>query len=144
MNRLVRLRGGFSTQTILDYADLKASANLTKEIETAYGKSGLGILFVKNIPGYTTARNNLLPQAYRLATLPSESLKKLARPEIYHSKGWSCGVEQFHGKYDTSKGSFYSNCVVDVPPPLSAEEKKQYSEEELKIRAPNVWVPELP
>lgn len=121
MNRLSRLRSRFSTHTILDYADLKSSANLTREIEAAYGKTGLGILFVKNIPGYITARSNLLPQAYRLARLPADSLKKLARPEIYHSKGWSCGVEQFHGKYDTSKGSFYSNCVADVPPPLSPE-----------------------
>lgn len=130
--------------TILDYNDLKKGADLHKEIETAYGHQGLGLLVVKNIPGYVEARANLLPQAYRLATLPATNLKKLMRPEIFHSKGWSCGVEQFHGKFDTSKGSFYSNCVIDVPPALTPEEKKHYSETELKLRVPNVWVDELP
>lgn len=106
-----------TTQTIiLDYNDLKRGADLQQQVETAYGHQGLGILFVKNIPDYVQARQNLLPQAWKLANLPPPSLKKLMRPDIYHSRGWSCGVEQFHGKFDTSKGSFYSNCVVDRPP----------------------------
>jgi len=117
---------------------------LQKEVEIAYSHQGLGILFVKNIPKYVEARRDLLPQARRLANLPPASLEKLTRPEIYHSIGWSCGVEKFHGKFDTSKGSFYSNCVTDNPKELPAEEKKHYTEKELKLRVPNVWVPEIP
>jgi hypothetical protein len=49
-----------------------------------------------------------------LANLPKETLKKYERPEIFHSQGWSCGVEQFQGKYDTSKGSYYVNCSSDA------------------------------
>ena len=29
------------------------------------------------------------------------------------------GVEQFQGKYDTSKGSYYVNCCRDDPYPIS-------------------------
>lgn len=74
-----RIYSRFST-TILDFNDLNKGANLQKEIETAYGHSGLGVLVVKNIPGYVEARSNLLPQAYRLATLPPSSLLKLTKP----------------------------------------------------------------
>ena len=89
-----RLTKRFSTTPaiILDYNDLKRGADLQKEVETAYGHQGLGILFVKNIPDYVQARQNLLPQAWRLATLPEASLNKLKRPDIYHSRGWSCAV----------------------------------------------------
>lgn len=54
-----------------------------------------------------------LPLFTKLANLPAEVLKKYTRPDIYHSLGWSCGVEQFQGKYDTSKGSYYVNCSRD-------------------------------
>lgn len=141
-----RLAKRFSTlqPVILDYNELKKGTNYQADVEKAYGPHGLGILFVKNIPDYVQARKNLLPQAWRLANLPPTSLQKLMRPDIYHSRGWSCGVEQFHGKFDTSKGSFYMNCVNDKPTELTSAEKKHYTAEELKLRVPNVWVPELP
>ena len=41
---------------VLDYNDLLAGTDLTKEIEKAFGVDGPGILTVKNIPGITEAR----------------------------------------------------------------------------------------
>lgn len=114
---------------VLDYNDLKNGVNLQDEVTKAFSSSGYGILFVKNIPDYAEARQKLLPQAWRLANLPPETLEKLKHPEVYHSRGWSCGVEQFHGKFDTGKGSFYMNCVRDIPKELTADEKKNYTEE---------------
>ena len=36
----------------LDYNDLIDGKDLTREIETAFGKSGLGLLTVKNVPNF--------------------------------------------------------------------------------------------
>lgn len=74
---------------------------------------------VANIPNFVETRKKFLPLSYKLANLPTEILKKYTRPEIYHSLGWSAGVEQFHGKYDVSKGSFYSLCAQDTPHELT-------------------------
>jgi hypothetical protein len=49
-------------------------------------------------------------------------------PEIYHSKGWSCGVEQFQGKYDTSKGSYYVNCAIDEAYQIPKGQEKEFTE----------------
>ena len=50
---------------------------------------------------------------------------KNIRPDIFHSLGWSCGVKQFHGKYDISKGSFYLRAASDFLFELTLEEQKQ-------------------
>jgi len=84
--------GAEQKSIILDFNDLKRGVDLTSEVETAFSNQGHGILFVSNIPGYAEARKNLLVQAWRLAHLPEQSLKALMHPEVYHSRGWSCGV----------------------------------------------------
>lgn len=99
---------------------------------------------IANIPNFVEIRKKLLPLSHRLANLPPAILKKYTRPEIFHSLGWSCGVEKFHGNYDVSKGSFYSTCAQDVPRKLSEEEKKSFTQIELDMRQPNRWVDEIP
>ena len=101
---------------------------------------GHGILFVDGIPDFVEIRKATLPLFTKLATLPKGTLKKYARPEIFHSLGWSCGVEQFQGKYDTSKGSYYINCCTDKPQPISDEDRKYYTPEEIKMNVGNIWV----
>ena len=39
--------------------------DLSKEIETAYGPDGLGILAVRGVPGYQEARKEMLPLAQK-------------------------------------------------------------------------------
>ncbi len=87
-----------------------------------FTNQGLGILFVNGIPNYPEQRKRTLKLFHKLANLPKETLKKYERPEIYHALGWACGVEQFQGKYDTSKGSYYVNCASDSPYPIAKEE----------------------
>lgn len=92
------------------------------------------------MPDYVEIRKRTLPLFSKLASLPAETLRKYMRPEIYHSLGWSCGVEQFQGKYDTSKGSYYVNCSSDQPQPISESDRQHYSEDELKLNVGNIWV----
>lgn len=80
---------------------------------------GLGILFVNGIPEYPEARRATLPSIWEVGNLPAETLKKYQRPEIFHSLGWSKGVEQYEGQYDDAKGSYYVNCCRDGPDQIS-------------------------
>jgi hypothetical protein len=99
----------------VDIADLlDESKDLTTQIEKAYGRDGLGILVVTNVPGYVAARQRLLPQARTLAGQSEEVLKGLEDEESSFSFGWSHGKEVLEGgKPDTLKGSFYANPLHD-------------------------------
>ena len=81
---------------------------------------------------------------HKLANLPKDILKKYERPEIFHSQGWSHGVEQFQGRYDTAKGSYYVNCASDTSYPIAPEEEKYFTEEEKNLYCPNRWVNDIP
>jgi isopenicillin N synthase-like dioxygenase len=100
----------------IDYNTLNSNLDLSKEISDAFGESGLGILTVKNIPGYAEKRKRLLPLGRSIALLPDHLKKELERPQDKYQVGWSHGIEKFEGKPDYSKGSFYSNPEVDNPP----------------------------
>ncbi|CAD8044442.1 unnamed protein product [Paramecium primaurelia] len=121
------------------------SSNLNAKIEEAYGSHGLGLAIVSGIPNYSKMRLQLLPLAQKLAVQPQEYLKTLERPESFYSKGWSCGVEQFKGKFDKSKGSFYNNPNYDKCQELGKEYEHLMKKGSL-IRIENVWpnrIPEL-
>lgn len=81
---------------------------LVNAIGHAFGPDGLGLLEVTDIPPSMVAlRAKLLPMAKQLANLPATELMEITRPDTSYSIGWSHGREQFKGKYDIAKGSFY-------------------------------------
>ena len=69
-------------------------------LQAAYGgdEDCLGILFVRNVPGFAALRYRLLPLASAFATLPAEVRAKYERPDAVYSFGWSHGKEMFNGK----------------------------------------------
>lgn len=81
-----------------------------------------------------------MPLFTKLASLPKETLQKYMRPEIFHSLGWSLGVEKFHGKYDVSKGSYYFNVCRDNPTDIPEDVKHHYTEDEIKMNVGNKWI----
>jgi isopenicillin N synthase-like dioxygenase len=100
----------------LDYNDLVNDAvNLNDEISKAFGVDGVGVLTVKNVPGFVEARARLLPCSRKFALLPEETKDKYVHEESFFSFGWSHGKEKLQGKPDTSKGSFYANPQYDRP-----------------------------
>jgi len=67
----------------IEYKDLiRKDINFRREIEIAYGGDGAGLLMVRNIPGYSELRKNLLPLARKVHYLPPEIKQKYERPEI--------------------------------------------------------------
>lgn len=111
---LCRNFGGLNP-VCLDYQDLLSGKDLSSQILEAYCNNGLGLLTVKNIPGYLEKRQNLLPLAQKFALLSDQAKSELERPEASFAVGWSHGKERFEGEPDYSKGSYYANPEVDTP-----------------------------
>lgn len=53
-------------------------------------------------------------------------------------------MEQFQGKYDTSKGSYYINCATDEAFATTPETEKYFTTEEKKLFSSNRWVDDIP
>ncbi|KAF4400055.1 hypothetical protein G4B88_021269 [Cannabis sativa] len=107
-----------TTRTVtISYSDLQdKSMDLSEKIEEGFGPSGLGILSVTDVPGYSTLRRNLLLLSPRLANLPKEVKMELEDPHSRYNFGWSHGKEKLEsGKLDMLKGSFYANPILDTP-----------------------------
>jgi isopenicillin N synthase-like dioxygenase len=105
-----------------DYSEITdKNADLSDQIEKAYGLKGLGILIVKNVPGYVESREKLLPLSQKLATLPEKDLDSVTFKEHNYGIGWSHGKEKFLGKPDYSKGSFYFVASKDEKTPKNKE-----------------------
>jgi hypothetical protein len=79
--------------------------------DTNCSSSSLGILAVQDMPQFVELRHRLLPLAARIPSLPD--LQDIVLPETLYSTGWSHGKEQFNGKADMAKGSFYANPLHD-------------------------------
>ena len=89
---------------IVDYSVLADSGSeLTSVLETALGPHGLGLILVRNVPGFVAARAALLPLARAFAGLPSDTLSKYECAESRYNVGWS------HGKEAMENGKLGSN-----------------------------------
>ena len=98
----------------LEYKDIiEENKSIFPKIEEAYGEHGIGLLVVNNLPEFPEKRKKLLPYAQKLARLDKKVLESLECPEKFYSVGWSHGREQFMGKPDMLKGSYYCNPVND-------------------------------
>ena len=102
---------------VLDFTQLNdPSADLSREIEDAFGRSGLGLITVKNVPNFPRLRRELLPLAAQFAALPATAKARCEDPASSFNVGWSCGVERLEdGTPDTLKGSYYANPLCDAP-----------------------------
>lgn len=119
----------------VNFDDLLNNSDLSEKIEQAFGRDGLGIILVSNIPGYSKARQQLLPFGRKLSSLPTDVLKKLEHPESKYNVGWSHGREKIGGgKLDILKGSFYANPIKDVP-----SENPELVRSFPDTLSPNIW-----
>ena len=109
----------------VSFGDLVASepsAELLAKIGAAYGgndtcsdeDSSLGILAISGVPNLPELRSHLLPRIKQLASLSPSELSKVECKDAGYQVGWSHGKEKVEGdKFDTGKGSFYFNPLVD-------------------------------
>jgi isopenicillin N synthase-like dioxygenase len=104
---------------IVDYQDLLSDPSpenptaLSSQLEQAYGASGsLGVLAIRNVPGFVSAKSEFLPMAHAIAHLPADYLEdNLTDASSMFNAGWSHGKEKLGDK----PGSFYFNPLTDRP-----------------------------
>ncbi|CAL5096173.1 unnamed protein product [Urochloa decumbens] len=101
----------------IPFADLRdRSKDLSGRIEEGLGRQGLGIVSIADVPGYPELRKRLLRLAPRVANLPEEVKTELEDPSSRYNFGWSHGKQKFEsGKFDTFKGSYFANPLLNVP-----------------------------
>ncbi|XP_039837202.1 uncharacterized protein LOC120697889 isoform X5 [Panicum virgatum] len=101
----------------IPFADLEdRGKDLSGKIGDGFGRQGLGIVAIADVPGYPELRKRLLRLAPRVANLPEEVKKGLEDPNSRYNFGWSHGKQKFEsGKFDTFKGSYFANPLFDVP-----------------------------
>ncbi|KAI0493874.1 hypothetical protein KFK09_024000 [Dendrobium nobile] len=113
------IEGPFRTvRTVsISYSELKDKRlDLSPKVEEGFGPNGLGIISVSEVPGFSDLRQTLLNLSSRIASLPTNVRNQLEDPDSRYNFGWSHGKEKLEsGKFDTYKGSFYANPVLDVP-----------------------------
>ncbi|KZP00754.1 Clavaminate synthase-like protein [Calocera viscosa TUFC12733] len=122
---------------VISYDDLiNRPDTLHGSISKAFGSGPecLGIILVKDLPGYPALRERLLLLANQFASLPEPRKESYVDPKSNYSFGWSHGKEIMNGRPDLLKGSYYANPVVDSP----------NVPDELKIEFPeyyhkNIW-----
>ncbi|NTX07626.1 MULTISPECIES: 2-oxoglutarate and iron-dependent oxygenase domain-containing protein [Myxococcus] len=120
---------------VLDYAKLVDGADLSADIERAYGYDGIGLLIVRGIPGLVELRQGLLPLGFRFAALPNDVKDRYVHERSSYSFGWSHGKEVLKpGQFDEFKGSYYNNPQYDSPQ-VDASLVEKYPEN----YHPNVW-----
>lgn len=122
---------------IVEWTDLVAASSssascseIEQLLEQAYGPTGTGILAIRGVPGFVEAKNAFLPEAHKLATLPTEYLEEhLTDAKSLYNAGWSHGKEKLGANKppDLAKGSFYFNPISDLPGTAELREKYPYS-----------------
>jgi isopenicillin N synthase-like dioxygenase len=101
----------FSQVVKIDFNQLllKNNSALNDSISKAYGKEGLGILIIQNVPKLNDIKSEIFADGHKLVNLPKADLVKLERPEHNYAFGWSYGKEYFGEKPDFYKASYYAN-----------------------------------
>lgn len=124
----------------IDYNLLDDNENIYPIIESSFGKDGLGLIVIKNIPDLQKSRLELLQAIHSFAGLPEIIKQKYIHRESNYSFGWSHGKEFMkQGIADTAKGSYYANPVID-----SFSDNK-LSENYPELYSDNIWpTEELP
>ncbi|KZT52979.1 Clavaminate synthase-like protein [Calocera cornea HHB12733] len=103
---------------VISYNDLiSRPETLHDAISKAFGSGPecLGIVLVKDLPGYPALRERLLLLANQFASLPEPRKELYVDPKSNYSFGWSHGKEVMNGRPDLLKGSYYANPVIDSP-----------------------------
>eukprot|EP01125_Pyxidicula_operculata_P005335 TRINITY_DN1915_c0_g1_i3.p1 TRINITY_DN1915_c0_g1~~TRINITY_DN1915_c0_g1_i3.p1 ORF type:complete len:127 (-),score=17.97 TRINITY_DN1915_c0_g1_i3:124-504(-) len=109
----------------INYKDLSDdSKDLSKEIEEAFGFSGLGLIVIQDVPKFPELRQRLLPLSSKYASLSDEIKSKTVHKESHFSFGWSHGKEKLkRGEFGTTllsyllfilfKGDFMINMFLE-------------------------------
>ena len=132
---------------ILDWkqvASMETTNAMLQSLERSLGPQGLGLVAIRHVPNFVTAKQSLFSLIHCLANhcvMSSKSLETdyLTHAESLYNTGWSHGKEKLvgrgggGGKPDLAKGSFYYNPMTDTPGTL--DDRMRYP----LAYPPNLW-----
>jgi len=127
---------------ILDYNEVmgqSTNSQMREAIQTAYGPTGLGLLLVKNVPGFADKRQRLLPLGHRFANTPQHVRDSMVHQASFYGVGWTHGLEKFKGQPDLLKGAFKANPQYNRP-----TEDQDLIDKFPNNMHPNIWPKEMP
>ncbi len=100
----------------IDYSVLNnQTSDLSEEIVKAFGKQGLGLIAIKNIPNLKQARQNILKKGFEFYHLDDRILKKLEKPEINYMVGFNRGRSYTENEFEYLTNAFYARTQNDRP-----------------------------
>jgi isopenicillin N synthase-like dioxygenase len=115
----------------IDYNDLvNLDGDISEKVAQAFGIDGLGLIAVKNVPGYVETRRKILEQGFKMANIDIDTLKQLELSKTNYSLGWQKGNTYFNGKWEALTGAFYARVLREVIDHSDPEMQKKYT---------NVW-----
>lgn len=123
----------------ISYEDLISNKDLTEQIDEAFNFNGYGLIAVEGVPEVIQKRVRILRLGYEFSQLPEEVKQKYEHPPSFFSVGWSHGKEVLEDSFDLSKGSWYSNPLLNVPT-TDPELIKKYP----SYYTANIWPSEVP
>lgn len=116
----------------LDYSKLDIdNLDLSKEIHKAFGKEGLGLIAIKNVPNLLEARKSILNKGFEFFHLDEKILKKLEKPKANYLIGFNKGKSFTENEFEYLTHAFYARAQSDKP---SFKLNKEYEETHK-----NVW-----
>jgi len=120
----------------IDYEQLiNEKCDLEEKIDRAYGKNGLGLIVIKNIPEITKIRQNIFESGFQLAHLNKARLTELERPDAQYYVGWSKGRQYLGDGDDYMQAMFYARIFTDTA--------IYPKDPELERKFTNIWPEEL-
>jgi len=127
----------FSQIVKVQYKDLiNSKENINISIKQAFGKEGLGLIAITDIPGYPESRKSILKEGYSLLNLPQDYLKSLERPEADYIIGWARGNSYSSNVHEYMLSSYHCR--------INCEKLKYPKDPELENKLTNVWPERLP
>jgi len=73
----------------IKHSDLMSKTIIYDKLYQAFGKEGLGVLSISDIPRLHSSKINLLSQSYKLISLPDSEKMKLTSSGVGNTIGWS-------------------------------------------------------
>jgi hypothetical protein len=85
---------------------ISKDADLSAQIEEAFGFKGLGLIVITGIPNFVELRKRCLPLGTAVAGLSDAQKEKVVHAASNYSVGWS------HGKEKLKRGEFGTFSIV--------------------------------
>jgi len=100
----------------IDFSTLNdQEVNISQHINQAFGKEGLGLIAIKNVPNLISAREKILKKGFEFYHLDENILKQLEKPEVNYLVGFNKARTYTENEYEYLTNAFYARTQTNKP-----------------------------